>query len=90
MTKAELKAKLEAAIGGTPYGDAVIADLVDNYVEGPDKPKYYYTPKDRLDSRLGFLKGYERVHRADGKEAMATAEADKIAIVEKALKAIEG
>lgn len=89
MTKQELVSKLEAAIGDTAYGKAIIADLAENYVEGADKPKYYFTPIDRLDSRLGFLKGYERVHRNDGKEAMATAEADKIAIVEKAIAALK-
>jgi hypothetical protein len=35
------------------------------------------------------LKAYERIHREAGADAKATAEEDKIAIVEKALKAIE-
>lgn len=87
MTKEELVSKLQAAVGGTPYGDALVTEAAETY--GDKDKKYGYDMKDRLDVRLGVLKAYERIHKADGEEAKATAEADKIAIVEKALAAIE-
>lgn len=87
MTKEELVSKLQAAVGGTAYGDALVAEAAETY--GDKDKKYGYDMKDRLDVRLGVLKAYERIHKEDGEDAKATAEADKIAIVEKALKAIE-
>lgn len=85
MTKAEFEAKLTAAIGATEYGKEVIADLVANFDE---TGKYAQTAKDRLDDRLGTLKGWEKKHEAEGEMAKAAVEAEKIAIVEKALAAI--
>lgn len=41
------------------------------------------------DDRLGILKAYERIHKDAGEEAKATAEDEKIAIVEKALAALK-
>lgn len=87
MTKEELVNALKAAVGGTPYGDAMVEEAAATY--GDKDKKYGYDMKDRLDVRLGVLKAYEKIHQNDGEEAKATAEADKIAIVEKALKAIE-
>ncbi len=87
MTKEELVNALKAAVGGTPYGDALVEEAAATY--GDKDKKYGYDMKDRLDVRLGVLKAYEKIHQNDGEEAKATAEADKIAIVEKALKAIE-
>jgi len=45
--------------------------------------------KDRLDLRLAILKAYARIDKTFGKEARETADEDKIAIIDKALKAIE-
>ncbi|MEY8381362.1 FRAT-87 protein [Ileibacterium valens] len=87
MTKEELVNALKAAVGGTAYGDALVEEAAATY--GDKDKKYGYDMKDRLDVRLGVLKAYEKIHQNDGEEAKATAEADKIAIVEKALKAIE-
>lgn len=87
MTKEQLVDALKAAVGGTPYGDSLVEEAAETY--GDKDKKYGYDMKDRLDVRLGVLKAYERIHRNAGQEAKATAEADKIAIVEKALKAIE-
>lgn len=87
MTKEELVSKLQAAVGGTAYGDALVNEAAETY--GDADKKYGFSMKDRLDVRLGVLKAYEKIHQADGEEAKATAEADKIAIVEKALAAIE-
>lgn len=86
MTKDELVNALKAAVGGTPYGDALVEEAAATY--GDKDKKYGFDMKDRLDVRLGVLKAYEKIHQNDGEEAKATAEADKIAIVEKALKAI--
>ncbi|MCI9041129.1 FRAT-87 protein [Dubosiella newyorkensis] len=85
MTKDEFKKVLTDAIGGSAYGDEVIADLVANFGE---EGKYAQNAKDRLDDRLGTLKGWEKKHREEGDAAKADEEAAKIAIVEKALKAI--
>ena len=88
MTKAEVVAKLEAAVGGTPYGDAIVNEAKEVLVDG-EKPKYYQNMVDRLHERIGVLQAYERIHRNAGEEAKAAAEEDKIAIVEKALAAIK-
>lgn len=86
MTKEEFTKTLTAAIGGTAYGDEVIADLTAHFGE---EGKYAQNAKDRLDERLGTLKGWEKKHRAEGDTAKADEEAAKVAIVEKALAAIE-
>lgn len=87
MTKEELVSKLTAAVGGTPYGDAIIDEAAETY--GDKDKKYGQDMIDRLDERIGVLKAYERIHREAGEEAKATAEADKLAIAEKALAAIK-
>ena len=87
MTKEELVSKLTAAVGGTPYGDAIIDEAAETY--GDKDKKYGQDMVDRLDERIGVLKAYERIHREAGEEAKATAEADKLAIAEKALAAIK-
>lgn len=87
MTKEELVNTLKAAVGGTAYGDAIVDEAAETY--GDKDKKYGQDMKDRLDEKLGVLKAYERIHRDAGEAAKATAEADKIAIVEKALAAIE-
>lgn len=86
MTKEQLVEALTKAVGGSAYGDAIIDEAAATY-DDKDK-KYGQDMKDRLDEKLGVLKAYERIHRDAGAEAKATAEAEKIAIVEKALKAI--
>jgi NTP pyrophosphatase (non-canonical NTP hydrolase) len=87
MTKEELVSKLTAAIGGTAYGDALIEEASETF--GDADKKYGQDMKDRLDDRLGILKAYARIHADHGEEAKATAEEDKIAIIEKALAAIK-
>lgn len=87
MTKEKLVETLKEAVGGTPYGDMLVDEAAETY--GDAKKKYGQDMKDRLDDRLGILKAYARIHRDAGEEAKATAEDEKIAIVEKALKAIQ-
>lgn len=86
MTKAEFEAKLAAVAGDCAYGKEIVADLVDHFDE---TGKYAQTAKDRLDDRLGSLKGWEKRHKDEGDAAKAEEEAAKIALVEKALAAIE-
>lgn len=86
MTKTEFEAKLKAAIGGTTYGDEVIADLVARFDE---TGKYAQTAKDLLDDRLGSLRGWEKKHADEGDNEKAAAEAEKIVLVNKALAAIK-
>lgn len=86
-TKEQLIDALKEAIGGSAYGDYIIEEAAETY--GDKSKKYGQGIKDRLDERIGLLKAYERIHRAAGEEAKATAEAEKIAIAEKALKAVE-
>ncbi len=69
------------------YGDMLVDEAAETY--GDKDKKYGQDMKDRLDERLGVLKAYERIHRNAGAEAKATAEAEKIAIVEKALAALK-
>ncbi|MCF0245982.1 MAG: hypothetical protein HUJ55_04070 [Ileibacterium sp.] len=87
MTKEQLVDALKAAVGGTPYGDMLIDEAAETY--GDADKKYGQDMKDRLDERLGILKAYARIHKNDGKEAMAATEDEKIAIVEKALAALK-
>ena len=87
MTKEELVSTLKAAVGGTAYCDSLVEEAAATY-DDADK-KYGQNMKDRLDEKLGVLKAYERIHKDAGAEAKATAEADKIAIVEKALAALK-
>ncbi len=86
-TKEQLIEALKKEVGGSAYGDEIIKEAEATY--GDELKKYGFSFKDRLDVRLGILKAYERIHKDFGEDAKATAEADKIAIVEKALKAIE-
>ncbi len=85
MTKDEFKKVLETAVGGSAYGNEIIEDLVAHFGE---TGKYAQNAKDRLDDRLGSLKGWEKKHREEGDVVKADEEAEKIAIVEKALAAI--
>ncbi|WP_289964280.1 FRAT-87 protein [Faecalibaculum rodentium] len=84
MTKDEMIAKLTPAIGDTAYGKAVLEVLADTF-DDADK-KYGQDALDRID---GFLKGWEKKHAALGEDAKAAAEADKIAILEKAQAALK-
>lgn len=87
LTKEQLIAALTKAVGDTAYGKELVTEAENTY--GDELKKYGFSMKDRLDVRLGVLKAYEKIHKDFGDEAKATAEADKIAIIEKALKAIE-
>lgn len=88
MTNEQIIAKLQEAVGGNAYGDAIIAEARE--VLNQPAHKYAQDMKDRLDERIGVLKAYERIHRNDGQNAKAVAEAEKLVIAEKALAAIEG
>lgn len=87
MTKEELVNTLKNAVGGTAYGDAIVDEAAETY--GDADKKYGQDMKDRLDEKLGVLKAYARIHKNAGKDAMATAEEEKIAIVEKALASLK-
>lgn len=87
MTKEELVSKLTAAVGDTAYGKAIVEEAAETF-DDADK-KYGQDMKDRLDEKLGVLKAYARIHADHGEEAKATAEEDKIAIVEKAIAALK-
>ena len=86
-TKEQLVSALKEAVGGTAYGDILVDEAAETY--GDKDKKYGQDMKDRLDERIAILKAYERIHREAGQDAKAVAEADKIAIAEKALKAVE-
>jgi hypothetical protein len=86
MTREEFAKVLQGAVGGSEYGDEIVADLTAHFDE---TGKYAQTAKDRLDERLGSLKGWEKKHRDLGDVEKADAEAAKIALVEKALAAIQ-
>ena len=79
--------KLEAAVGNSAYGQAIVAEAKKLEAEGPHK--YGQNIVDSLHERIGVLKAYERIHAEAGEEAKATAEADKVAIAEKALAALK-
>ncbi len=66
MTKDEMIAKLTPAIGDTAYGKALIEVLADTF-DDADK-KYGQDALDRIDDRLGFLKGWEKKHAAMGED----------------------
>ena len=87
MTKAEMVAKLEAAVGDSAYGKELIAALEATYVDA-DK-KYGQDALDRLHDRLGFLEYYMNRDAQMGEEAKSAAEADKLAIVKKAAAALQ-
>ncbi|MCF0246394.1 MAG: hypothetical protein HUJ55_06180 [Ileibacterium sp.] len=86
MTKEEFANVLKTAVGGTAYGDEIIADLTAHFDE---TGKYAQTAKDRLDERIATLKGWEKKHAEEGDADKAAAEAAKIAIAEKALAALK-
>lgn len=86
MTKEEFKKVLDAALGTDAYSAEVIADLVEHF---DATGKYAQTAKDRLDERYGSLLGWIQKHAAEGAYAKAADEAEKIAIVLKALAAIK-
>ena len=56
MNKKDFEANLKKAIGQTEYGDEVVADLVEHY---ESTGKYAQNSKDRIDDRIGSLKGWE-------------------------------
>lgn len=87
LTKEELVNTLKEAVGGTPYGDAIVDEAAETY--GDQDKKYGQNMKDRLHEKLGVLKAYERIHKDASEEAKAVAEEEKIAIVKKALKALK-
>lgn len=86
MTKSEFEAKLAAVAGDSAFGKEVVADLVDHFDE---TGKYAQTACDRLDDRLGSLKGWEKKHVDEGDYAKAADEAEKIAVVYKLLAALK-
>ncbi|MBD5423652.1 MAG: hypothetical protein HDR44_00815 [Allobaculum sp.] len=87
MTKAELIDALQTAVGGSAYGDALIAEA--NATYGDEDKKYGQNMKDRIDEKLGLLKAYAKIHEHEGESEKAKVEEEKVAILEKALAAIE-
>lgn len=65
MTKDELVRALKEAVGGTPYGDAIVEEAAADF--GDADKKYGQDMKDRLDEKLGVLKAYARIHKDSGK-----------------------
>ncbi len=86
MTKSEFEAKLAALAGESAFGKEVAADLVDHFDE---TGKYAQTAKDRLDERLGELKGWEKKHADEGDYEKAAQEASKIAVLYKFLAVLK-
>lgn len=87
MTKTELLAALEAAVGQSEYGKSLVSEA--NATYGDDEKKYGQNMKDRIDEKLGLLKAYAKIHQQAGEEEKAKVEEEKIAILEKALEAIK-
>lgn len=85
MTKEEFVKVITEAAGDSAYGKELVNDLTAHFGE---EGKYAQNAKDRLDDHLGSLKGWEKRHREEGDNAKADVEAEKIALVEKVLKAI--
>ena len=76
---------LQKAVGDTPYGAYIVEDAKEHAGE---TGKYAQNMVDRLHEMIGVLAAYERIHKAAGQDAKATAEEEKIAIAKKALAAI--
>ncbi len=88
MTKEDLLMALQAAVGDTPYGRKLVSEADETW--GAAEKKYGWNMKDRLDDKIGVLKAYQKIHAAAGKESLAEAEGERIAVCEKALEAIRG
>ncbi|MGI6109930.1 MAG: FRAT-87 protein [Eubacteriaceae bacterium] len=85
-TKEEMIAALEKAVGDTEKGKEIIAKAEQVYGE---TGKYSQDMVDRLHDAIGGYKGViEHDTKAD-KPAEAAADAEKMAVVEKALAALE-
>jgi hypothetical protein len=78
---------LKEAAGNSKYGQAVVAEFEANPCD--DDKKYGQTIKDRLDDRIGIIRGWEAKFQAEGKLAEAGAEADKLAVLEAMKSAIK-
>lgn len=85
MSKTEIFEKLNAA-ADSAYAKSVV-ELLENTYDDCEK-KYGQNTLDRIDDRIGFLKGWEKKHAAEGDAAKAEAEAEKVAALEKLQKAI--
>lgn len=86
MNKNQFKADLEQILGGSEYGIEVMNDLVAHYGSTGD---YAQNSKDRIDERIGSLRGWQKRHEEAGEKEKAKEEADKIALLEKVLAMIE-
>ena len=84
MTEIE---KLEAAVGNTAYGAAIVAEA--KKLAAEPAHKYQQNIVDSLHERLGILKAYARIHEEAGEDAKAATEEEKVAVCEKALAALK-
>lgn len=86
MNKTQFKSDLEKILGGSEYGMEVLNDLVEHY---GSTGEYAQNAKDRIDDRIGSLKGWQKRHEEMGDKKAADEEAEKIAMLEKVLAMIE-
>lgn len=85
MTKEETIAKLRAAAGDSNYGKAVVDEFEAHFDD--DAKKYGQTLADRIDDRIGVIKGWAEKDEKEGKTLDAAVEQDKIAVLEAMKKA---
>lgn len=87
MNKNQFKDDLTKILGGSEYGQEVLEDLVEHY---GSTGEYAQNTKDRIDERIGALKGWQKRHEENGDQKAAKEEAVKIAMLEKVLDLVEG
>lgn len=85
MNKKQFEADLQPILGGSEYGQEVLRDLVEHY---GNTGSYAQNTKDRIDDRIGSLRGWLKRHEEDGNKEMAKEEAEKIAMLEKVLELV--
>lgn len=86
MNKAQFKKDLEGILGGSEYGMEVLNNLVEHY---GSTGEYAQNTKDRIDDRIGSLKGWQKRHEESGNKEAAAEEGEKIAMLEKVLQLVE-
>lgn len=86
MNKKQFQSDLQEILGGSEYGQEVMKDLVDHY---GSTGEYAQNTKDRIDDRIGSLRGWQKRHEESDNKEMAKEEADKIAMLEKVLELVQ-
>lgn len=86
MTKEETIAKLKEAAGNSNYGQAVVKEFEAHFDD--DAKKYGQTLADRIDDRIGVIKGWAEKDEKEGNTLKAAAEMDKVAVLEAMKKAL--